>query len=260
MKHYLSQHLGAKQRALAVLESLLTVLFCCLILPACPASTLPEEVSIEGYLFDRAEPAEEALPIAGAAGLVWDDEGTELGELLTPFSDYPGWYRAAALPPESRVHMRFSGPDSATTILTGWTASEDLFVDPGVFHLWTRTEALAEVRFWAGEDEGPSFAPETPDEGGALVGQLLFPLEYQGTELWVTDSEGVEHLASSTDALGDPHPEMGTGLDGRFALLGLPPGPVDIRVALAGEEPGDAVFRTWVEEDSITSLPGFSIR
>jgi len=260
MRQYLRQHLGARQRALSVLEGLLALVLCCLVLPACSPTSLPAEVSVEGYLFDRVAPDEDSEAVEGANGEAWDDEGAMLAELTNPFPEYRGWYRAAALPPQTRVHISFSASESATTIVTGWTATDDLFVDPGVFHIWPLAEALLEIGFWAGEESGPGLSPEVAGEGGALIGELAFPDEYEGTEIWVTDAEGDEHLALGTDPLGDPHLGSGTGLDGRFALLGLPPGPTEIRVARPGEELGEAVFRTWVEEDAITSLPAFQVR
>jgi hypothetical protein len=93
-----------------------------------------------------------------------------------------------------------------------------------------------------------------------LIGQLAFPTEYEGTEIWVTDSEGTEVLAMATDPLGSPRAAAPTGLDGRFAVLGLLPGPTEIRVVRPGGSPSEAFFLTWVEEDAITSLAGFVVR
>jgi len=260
MKGYLRQHLGARQRSLAVLHGLLALLCCCFFLQGCTETSLPTSVSVEGYLFSHSDPGEDADPLPGASGAAWDDTGTSLSDLQAPFSAYPGWYRADDLPLETRVHLRFSAADSVTTILTGWTASEDLFVERGVFHLWSRTEALAEVGFWDGSGSGPTLSPEVAEEGGVIVGSLAHPLEYVGTEVWVTDVHGEEFLASGTDALGAPQPATPTGNDGRFALLGVAPGPVEIRIASPGETRSEEAFLSWVEEDSVTSLPGFMVR
>lgn len=260
MSQYLRQHLGARQRALAVLEGMLALLLCALLLPACAPPELPSAVRVEGFLFEGSDPGEDAPTVASASGSVWDDDGVVLGDITDPYADYPGWYRGADLPPETKVHIRFSGDESVTTLLTGWTASDDLVVDSGVFHLWPLSQALAEVAFWAGEDVATSFSAEIPEEGGVLIGTLAFAAEYEGTEIWVTDAAGTERLATATDPLGDPRPSAATGRDGRFALLGLAPGPLEIRVAEPGMEPGESFFVTWSEEDAITSLPNFVVR
>jgi DNA repair protein RecO (recombination protein O) len=260
MGQYLRHHLGARQRALAVLEGMLGLLVCGLLLQGCSSADLPTEVTVEGYLFDRADPGDDAEAVAGAEGEIWDDEGVVLAEISSPFVDYPGWYRGVDLPPETRVHIRFTGASSVTTVLTGWTASDDLFVDPGVFHLWPRPAALAEVSFWSGSAAALTFSPEVAFEGGALIGQLAFPTEYEGTEIWVTDSEGTEVLAMATDPLGSPRAAAPTGLDGRFAVLGLVPGPTEVRVVRPEGSPSESSFLTWVEEDAITSLAGFLVR
>ncbi|MEE2828786.1 MAG: DNA repair protein RecO [Myxococcota bacterium] len=265
MREYVSEYISPRQRSLAVLESVLPLFLCSLLVSACAAPAPPSSVRVEGYLFDSAAPAEEAIAIVGAGGEVWDDEGASLGTLSAPFSDFPGWYRAEALPPSERVHLLFeTGEDHVATILTGWTAADDLFVDRGTFHLWPLEAAETEVGFWldgmlTSSVEPPSFDPERAGEGGVVFGQLASAQDHTGSELLVVDSLGNEFLARTTDAEGQAGPGGPTGPDGRFAVFGLAPGPVDFRLRRADGGESEAVFRTGAAEDAITSLPRFTL-
>ena len=261
MDAYLRQHLGARQRALAMLESLALLLVAALLLPGCSPTDSSSLVRMEGYLFDNPSPEEDEQGVEGARGDVWDDDGDILADIERPFSSYLTYYRMDGLPPLQRVHLRFSSDESVTTILTGWTPDETLFVDPGTFHLFDRETALGLARNWAmGEEAAHDFDPEYPDQGGLVTGSLAFPEEQEGTKLWATDAEGGEHLARVQDPLGDPFEGLGTGPDGTFAFVGLPEGPVDISVERPGEDRSEESFRTWVQEDAITSLVGFQVQ
>ena len=155
---------------------------------------------MEGYLFDSPSPEEDEEGVEGARGDVRDDEGEILADIERPFSSYLTYYRVEGLPPQERVHIRFSSDDSVTTILTGWTPDETLYVDRGTFHLFGRDDALRLARNWTmGDEAAHDFDPEQPDQGGLVVGSLAFPEEREGTKLWAVDGEGGEHLARVQD-------------------------------------------------------------
>jgi len=279
MTHFVAEHVGTRDRARRFLEQVLTpittfglapLLGGLLLLFVGPVACIPADedptVRVQGYLYDNAEPLEGQEPIAGAEVTAWADDGRPLGE-GAEHSSYPGFYRVAELPPEVAVHLEFESPDDAwmSTVLSGRTASDDLWVDPGVFHLLPRTAYETLVDAWA-EALEPDPALKTswavtqePGLSGTVLGTLVAPDDHLGLRLSFIDSEGVARAALYTDAEGLPSLAAGITEDGGFAVFGLAPGPVEVLLTQPDGTSSGRSFVTRSSEEGVTSLLNFEV-
>ncbi len=229
----------------------------------CLPSTQADTVRIQGWLFDHWAPEEEAVPVAGASVSAWTDAGEIVGEAEEPFDTYPGYYRFDGLPPEAPVHLRFE-PDleqGLPTLISGRSAADDLFVDPGTFHLWSG-ETLADWdALWIGgmrfEDRATLEASAAPT--GRIHGQVSDPESALAGRVVATDALGLEYSAWTQNSEGDAEYGGGLGAEGRFFFPTLSPGPYDLQFIDANSVRQDGVFRTLVVESSVTSLLGFRL-
>ena len=260
LRSFLAHHVGAPGKARAMLEQLVPLVLLLALLPACPAG-VPESVRVQGYLFDDPvpDPAVDRA-VDGASGIAWDDAGEELGEATNPFSGSPGWYRFEGLPPKASLHLVFEPPRDGgfvTTVVSGRSAPNDLFVDAGVFHLWPTAEVDVWRDDWAGRVAIPAFSDSVQD-GGIVRGQLADPENHLGLRVVLAPPNGAPVEAVYTDAEGLPSDGEGTSEHGGFLAVGLPEGPVEV-VLFDGDAPVGDSFVSRVAEDGVTSLVGLEV-
>lgn len=274
---FVGEHVTMRDRALRFLEQVLPLLlFVMVTTSGCTSYEPPEEVRLQGYLFNTIDvPTDDDLPIemtvGGATGAAYSDGGELLIESSTPFSDVSSWHRFEPLAPNTSVQVVFDPPripadevEYVRTVLTGRTATEDLYVDPGVFVLWPRVEADLWVTGWfdaaaATSIEPPTFDPELPGEGGMAVGRVLSADEFVGYRLVFRDPAGFDREAWYTDDAGAPVEGDGLSSDGGFAVFGLTPGPIEVIVRRPDDTVLERSFTTRFEEDGVTSLFDFVI-
>ena len=272
MVPFIVAQVGARDRARRFLDQMLglplALLTCLLLAGGCSPVQAPERVRVQGYLFAEPDPADDAVPISGSEVGAFSNEGALLAEGSEPFTDYPGFYRFLDLPPSSAVHLVFGAVDdgSVATLLSGRSASDDLWVDRGAFHLWSRDIATGWALEWRsavvgkGGSAAPTFDAELAGEGGLLRGTLTAPEDHLGTRLLAVDASGSEREFWYTDADGAPAASLGTSSEGGFALYGLAPGPLQIYVLSEQGDRGEQAFVTLTLEDTVTSLFGFELR
>jgi hypothetical protein len=169
------------------------------------------------------------------------------------------------------VHLVFQPPEDpidevqyTTTVVSGQTAVDDLFVDAGVFHIWSLADAGLWTAGWFDAvaepaADRPSFDPEIPDEGGIAVGQVSDAADHLGLRLLFRDTAERETEAWYTDDAGEPVKGDGLSADGGFAVFGLPAGPIQVIVLEADGSRRAGSFMTRFEEDGVTSLFGFQV-
>lgn len=276
MRAFVVEHVGVRERALAFLDQVAPLLLVglVLLLGGCTAYVPPEDVRVQGWLLNTPDPPEggtlEALTVSGASADAFGDNGTLLVEGANPFSDFDNYWRFDPLPPETAVHLVFTPPEVAEdevgyvrTVLSGRTAIEDLFVDDGTFHLWSRADALTWVLDWREVTDptilGPTFDPELEGEGGIAYGQVANAAAFEGYRIVVRDAAGVDRGAFYTDADGAPIEGEGLSAEGTFVVLGLSPGPAEVIVGRPDASTLERSFTTRIEEDGVTSLVGFAI-
>ena len=277
MRGFVGQHVAVRERALRFLEQVLPLtLLEVALLAGCTQYEPPSEVRLQGYLFNTFDvPTDGDLPISltvpDASGTAWSDGGELLVESATPFSDAPSWHRFSALSPNSSVQVVFDPPripvdevEYVTTVLTGRTATEDLYVDPGAFVLWPRATVDAWVTAWFDEVPGalmdpPTFDPELPGEGGMAVGRVADAAEFEGYRLIFRDPAGFDREAWYTDEDGDAIEGDALSAEGGFAVFGLGAGPIEVIVRRPDDTVLERTFTTRFQEDGVTSLFGFTI-
>lgn len=260
LERYVGEHVGVVVKARRFLEQIVPLLLL-LALTGC-AGAGPGPVRLQGFLFDSTAPPDDDRGVVGADGAVFDSDGVELAEASAPFADFPEFYRFDGLPEEALVHARFDADGHRSTWISGTTAPEDLFVDRGVFHLWTDEAWAFEQQNWAA-GLPPGFAPpllrdDVPGEGGVILGSMADPVAAEGARLFVEDAEGFAWPVQYRDGLGRPGAEAITQ-DGRFGVFGVPPGTLSIHVERSDGTRSALAFDVPVSEDAITSLPGYSL-
>ncbi len=272
MVPFVTSQVGSRDRARRFLDqlvggSLALAMAMLFVLSGCGDPVPLTAVRVQGFLYGERAPAEDSLAISGSEISAWSDSGELLLEGSEPFVDFPGFYRFLDLPPQTSVHLQFLAPgeEQVATIISGHTASDDLYVDPGTFHLWSRDLALQWSQDWAAATAGksllsaPSFDPAVAGEGGLLRGALLAPTEHVGSRLLAIDSSGLEREFWYTDEQGQAVVGGGTSADGGFALFGLAPGPVQVRVLAPDGSSVEEAFATLSVEDAVTSLFDFVV-
>jgi DNA repair protein RecO (recombination protein O) len=205
------------------------------------------DVALGGWLYDTPWPEEGRPPISGATVSARGHDGALLAEGSEPYSDAPGYYVVGTLPPQTAVHIVLDGVEEhAATVLSGATSESDLWLDPGVLHLWPATS----LRAWE---------LESGQSGRAAVrGRLLEPESWVGTRIVLEDAEGQTKEAFAPRLPGE-EAGLGTAASGFFFAAGLAPGPLAVRVLRAdgGRLPGS--FATWAVEGGVTSLMDFLV-
>ena len=277
MRDFVGEHVGGRDRARRFLEQILPLALLVFALAGCQAWEPPSQVRIQGYLFNTPEPVDLdgavdlAFSVPGAEADAWNDVGERLVEASNPYGDHPSWYRFEGLPPTAGVHLVFQPPEEpidevryVTTVLSGQTAVDDLFVDAGVLHIWS----LADAELWTGgwfdavadpSAARPTFDEAAPDEGGIAVGRVVDAPAHEGLRLVFRDPSGAEVEAWYTDADGEPIKGDGLSADGGFAAFGLPAGPAQVLVLDPDGTRRPGSFVTRFEEDGLTSLFGFQV-
>ena len=273
MDAYMDEHVGRRSKARHFLESVLRPLAVAAlllgVLPGCISAAAPTDVRLQGWLFDTDTPVEDASPISGATLTAFDDGGDLLGEGSEPFESAPGFYRLSNLPLEIPLHLEFLPAEEVDeagepvesgfvpTVRSGRTATEDIWVDDGVFHLRSLESLLAEIADM--NTAGATFEDPDPlvdSQGGAVVGRVLESEITLGERLGVVDAEGsVTEVYYRVD--GVITPGTGTDASGEFVLAGLPAGPVDVELLDGAGAPTGRMFRTRVVEDGVTVLPDY---
>ncbi len=251
MDAFLAAHLAPAGRARGFLDQMLRpveALAVAVLMAGCP-SAAPETVSIQGWMYDTPWPEDGRAPFSGAAIDVLDPDGIVLAEGAEPYANDLGYYVIAGLEPSRTVHLVIR-PDEAgplTTILSGRSEDDDLYLDPGTLHVWPR----ATLSYWQ-RVSGLS--------GGAMVlGRLADPEGDLGTRIVVEDGAGgsIEAFYPRTEE-EDPQ-AVGTAGGGFFFAAGLSPGPLSIRVFDPDGTRLTGRFGTHGEEGAVTSLIGFTL-
>ena len=278
MRDFVGEHVGGRDKALRFLEQLLPLTLLLLALVGCQPWEPPSQVRLQGYLFNTPDPTnldgetDLAFAVPGAVGDAWNDVGERVADSSNPYSDHPSWHRVEGLPPTAGIHLVFQPPEEpvdevayVTTVLSGRTAAADLFVDPGVLHIWSRADVDNWTNGWfdaVAEPDAvrPTFDVAVPDEGGVAVGQVADAAGYLGLRLLFRDLDGQEVEAWYTDDDGLPIKGDGLSADGGFAVFGLAPGPVQVHLVDDDGAARAGTFLTRFEEDGITSLFGFAVQ
>ncbi len=273
MSRYMDEHVGRRRKARDFLESVLRPLAVATLVlgvfSGCTVSGPETDVRVQGWLFDTETPAEDALPIPGATLSAFDDEGALLDEGGEPFESAPGFYRVSNLPLDTAVHLEFGPPeavdeageaiasDHVSTVRSGRSASNDLFVDDGVFVLGTAAALLEDLA--AMNDAGATYVdpdPDVPDQGGALRARILASEVLVGERFRVVDAAGVgAEVFYRVD--GAVVAEAGVDATGEFLVAGLPAGPIDVELLDEAGAPTGRLYRTRAVEDGVTVLLDF---
>lgn len=265
---FLSVHVGRRSRARAFLAEVLAVplLALAVLATGCGGYTAPTSVRVQGWLYESAVPSADTPTVTGSEAVALDDSGAFVAEATEPFSDAPGYVRFAGLPPDTRHHHVFLPPagedhpevtEHVATVVVGESASDDLFLDAGQFHLWTRAAVDGWLTAWELTDplfDAPSLDPET-DDGGFVRAFVVDPEVHLGARFALTTSSGQQLRAVYLDADGAPSPEEGLTASGGFFVFGADPGPAQLRRVLDDDTLGADSLPVWIEEDAVTSLP-----
>lgn len=268
LRPFLALHVGRPTKVRSVLDALLgplptfALLALVLILGCTPDDD--DSVSIQGWATVRSDPPNAAPTISGLTIEAIGDDGRALGQGAEPYSDAPGFYRVDGLPPETSVHLLVTGTEDrpGMAVLSGRTAADDLWLDPGVLHHPGRLDLDQWAAAWrailAPESAPPEFSSDIDGEGGFIRGRLT-GVE-AGARLLFRDALGTEIVARSLDDAGRPAPDAAALLDsGRFDCWGLAEGAVSIEVLGEAGARLAAPGATWAIEDGVTSLPGLSV-
>jgi len=264
---FLSVHVGRRARARTFLAEVLAVpLLALVVLSGCAGYTPPTSVRVQGWLYESAEPTEDTPVVIGSAATALDDSGEVIAEATEPLSDAPGYVRFSGLAPDTRHHHVFPPPDGedhpevtehVATVVVGQSASDDLFLDAGEFHMWTRAAVDGWLTAWELTDpllETPTLDPDT-DDGGFVRGFVVSPGDHIGTRFALTTATGQQLRAVYLDADGAPSAEPALTESGGFFVFGADPGPAQLRVILDDDTLGADALTVWIAEDAVTSLP-----
>lgn len=221
-----------------------------LVLAACNAG--PDTVDLHGIVRDA--PGTEASPV------VADVE--TFGEDLLPFasttSAADGTF-SVAVPAMSTFHVHFGGDGRVTTAFSGTSAVTD--IDAGTGVPWVATPAWVDA-----ERAAHAACTRAADGGGIVAGEVrtrlpstpLLALPYtDDAQVVVLDRDAVRHEACYLDDEGASDPDAAaTGATGRFAVFGIPAGPLVVGVSWPTPDGarGAAEFLYLMAEDGVVYM------
>jgi len=224
-----------------------------------------DTVSVFAYLFTAPVLDAESTVLSGAAVDGYDLAGELISEGYEPYGDRPGYYRVPELPIDSEVVLvvREAG-FWVPTVHSGRIRDSALYLDNGELFIYPLEDVRTYLEAWrraAPEGAQQTLDLEVDGDGGFVLGLLAEPEAWAGTRVAVEDAGGVLHDASYFAETGLPDKSLAaTTADGRFAVFGLPVGPMKAWLTLPGRsEPLSEAFESLVVEDGITSLYGFRI-
>lgn len=270
LQDFLAVHVGRRDRARKFLHAILgglAALLLAAVLPGCAGYVAPDTVRVQGWLYESPDPTTDTAVVSAATATAWDPAGVLVVEGSEPFSDSPGYYRFIGLEPGSLHHHVFAPPAGeadhpdelghVTTVIPGASASDDLYVDAGTFHLWPRPIVDGWRIAWSLVGfEAAALDPDTDDDGGLIRGRTVDPGASVGLTLWVEAADGTAWPARYTDALGAPAADaQGLSDDGGFFFEKVPAGLYHLEAAQADGTPLGGSLSVRVEEDGVTSLP-----
>lgn|GEM_PF-657756 len=273
---FLAVHVGRRTRARTFLDEVLggmsavALMGFALLATGCVGYQAPSVVRVQGYLFESPEPAEDAAAVTGTSSRAFDDFGALIAEGSEPFSDTPGWVRFSNLPPLTRHHHEFVPPDGeadhpdatehVATVVVGESSSDDLFVDAGSFHLWTRADVDGWLSDWAEKDPSlalPTLDPTT-DDGGFVRAVVEEP--EAGLRFAVVDANQDSWPAVYADADGAASvTQDGLSGSGIFFVFGPAAGPAVLRLVEVDGTLSAESMPLWIAEDGVTSLPSLGV-
>lgn len=234
------------------------------LVPGC-AEDAAETFSVYGYLYTGPVVDGTSTVLPGATVNGYDLEGNLLGEGYEPNSSAPGYYRVPGFPPGADGAIVASAAGSwVPTVVVGRIPEATVYLDPGELYIFALADVRTYLEAWERSDPGGPVQDldfEAEGNGGFVVGQLADAEVWAGTRVGAVDAEGGAHEAAYFAETGLPDRTLtATTADGRFALFGLPAGPVEVWITLPGQaDPLPDPFRTLVVEDGVTSLLGFRI-
>ena len=274
LQDFLAVHVGRRSRARAFLTEVasgigvVALLAVALVGIGCAGYVPPDSVRVQGYLFESPAPIEGATVVVGSSSSAVSNDGELVVEGSEPFSDSPGWVRFSGLSPLTPHHHVFVPPEGegehpestehVVTVIAGSSASDDLFVDAGTFHLWPRSTAEGWSSAWGLVDGSlvlPTFNADSTD-GGFVRGGVLNPEAFLGTRFVLVDANGVQRFGSYLDGDGAPSVSQdGLSESGGFFVFGAAAGLGVLRLVEDDGSPSPDGLPIWVEEDGVTSLP-----
>ncbi len=227
-----------------------------LLLAAC--WTLPDTVTFTGTVFDG--PDEDATAVGGA-GVATRNAALELVDETTADAEGAFSVRAAA---SQAVFFALDGEGYAPTAFSTMAGTEDVAVPDGA--LWLRSEAEVEALRETFGDCAATAGDTGGDAGatGIVEGEVRFWLPVSDpVDTWpvvttatvtVQDGAGEEWSACYLDDDGNADPDATeTGATGRFAVFGVPAGPITVRVlaAITEEQTEESLYVGYLPEGGV---------
>jgi hypothetical protein len=221
-----------------------------LVLLAC--TDVPDTVTLRGVVRDA--PGTDATPVVAEVRTF----GEDLLPVDTTTSASDGTFDIR-IPTMSTFHVHLGGDGWATTVFSGTSAVTD--VDAGAGVPWVATPAWID-----GTRTAHGACARSADAGGIVAGEvrtwlpstplLELPLT-DDAQVAVLDRDAVRHEACYLDDTGasDPDATM-TGATGRFAVFGIPAGPLVVGVSwpTPGGERTAAEFLYLMAEDGVVCM------
>jgi hypothetical protein len=252
LQDFLAVHVGRRSRARAFLTEVasgigvVALLAVALVGIGCAGYVPPDSVRVQGYLFESPAPIEGATVVVGSSSSVRFSG-------LSPLTPHHHVF----VPPEGEGEHPES-TEHVVTVIAGSSASDDLFVDAGTFHLWPRSTAEGWSSAWGLVDGSlvlPTFNADSTD-GGFVRGGVLNPEAFLGTRFVLVDANGVQRFGSYLDGDGAPSVSQdGLSESGGFFVFGAAAGLGVLRLVEDDGSPSPDGLPIWVEEDGVTSLP-----
>ncbi|MCO4768946.1 MAG: DNA repair protein RecO [Deltaproteobacteria bacterium] len=277
LQDFLAVHVGRRARARSFLNDVLgalpavAVLGLALLGSGCAGYQSPSSVRVQGWLYESPDPITDTPVVPDSGSRALADDGTLIAEGTEPFSDAPGYVRFSAMPPLTRHHHVFVPPpgedhpevtEHLTTVVTGLSGSDDLFLDAGEFHLWPRATVDGWLTAWelvGGDLSLPALDPEE-DGGGFLRGVVLEPDAWLGARFALVDAAATRLPAVYLDAEGAPSSSQeGLSESGGFFIFGAEAGVGIVHRIAADDSLEPDGLPVWIEEDGVTSLPSLRL-
>ncbi|MDG1478388.1 MAG: hypothetical protein P8R54_02310 [Myxococcota bacterium] len=213
--------------------------------------TDPDEVNWGGYVYAYLEDAAEPVvlselvdvnPIADPLIELVDLSDALLITGTQPLESSPGYWQLEAAPVGEEVAIRVSGEGMTPTVWRGAVPGGTATWLTGALYSY---EATIYDAFFESIDgfQGIAFPSLTDSTSATLWGEPMFPEDWAGATITVTDGEGLtaEVLALAYDETGALL-EAGDGAIDLFLAPALAPGTVTLRVEVEGRA---AVEEEW---------------